>query len=63
MPCGDVMARTRPADVTPAYTPAIFARFRISRLAVVRDPVDGSHEVAMEKARRARGLEVALVDE
>lgn len=63
MPCGDVMARTRPAGVTPAYTPAIFMRFRISRLAVVRDPVDGSHEPALERAQRARGLEVALVDE
>lgn len=61
---GDVsyMARVPPEGVELRYQPAIFASFPISHIEVVRDPVGGTHEKALRKARKA-GLAVEDVDE
>ena len=53
MPSFSYLARSAPAEATPAYVPAIFARFPLSRLAVIEDPEGGSHEAAFQAAWQA----------
>ena len=61
MPGFEYIAHSRPENVTPDYKLAIFSRFPISNLAVIRDP-DGSDEEAMQAATKA-GLPVTLESE
>jgi len=61
MPGWDYEPFLRPDGITPDYKLAIFARFPISNLAVIRDP-DGSDEEAMQVATKA-GLPVTLEEE
>lgn len=53
MPSFEYQCFRRPASVEPEYDLAIFASFPLSRLAVVRDPEGGTHEDALNAARRA----------
>lgn len=61
MPSFTYVARTTPPGVTPAYAPAIFASFPLSRLVIVRDPEGGTHAAALARAGQA-SLPVDLED-
>ena len=62
MPWGRYDGRRRPDAALPEYIPAFFAAFPIVTLEVIRDPDDGKHEAAVEKAKKA-GLDVELMHE
>jgi hypothetical protein len=53
----------RPDGVTPHYQYAAFASFPIRKIEVIADRIGGSHIEGSEKARKARGIEVEVVDE
>lgn len=55
-------ARHRPDGVLPDYTLAIFARFPILQIDVIRDKAQGSHVESHQKATKA-GIPVELADE
>jgi hypothetical protein len=54
--------RSRPKDITPSYSLAIFMALPIHNLAVISDPEGGSDEEALQAASHAR-LEVHLESE
>ena len=62
MPGFTYCAYQRPEGVSARYRPAIFGSFPIGRLAVVRDPLDRSHELPLVSARTSK-MEVAEVEE
>jgi hypothetical protein len=53
------VAYPRPAGITPRYSVGIVGIFPIARLAVIADPVEGSHEESYAAAKRA-GLPVII---
>jgi hypothetical protein len=61
MPSFSYVARSAPLGATPAYAPAIFASFPLSRLVVVRDPEGATHRTALDRAGQA-SLPVDLED-
>lgn len=61
MPSFDYEARTRPIPNQPEYKLAAFLSLPLTNLAVIRDPLDNTHEQAYEKASAA-SLPVALED-
>lgn len=61
LPCGSTyMGRTRPAGWTPVYAPAIFARFPVVRLVVVRGQ-QGEHLPIRERLDRL-DLQIPLLE-
>lgn len=62
MPWGAYHGRLQPEGVRPEYRLAVFARFPVSRLAVVKDPVGGEHQAVLDLLHQA-GKAAALVDE
>lgn len=61
MPSYAYVARAAPPGVTPAYAPAIFASFPLSRLVVIRDSDGATHAEALDRAGQA-SLPVDLED-
>lgn len=62
MPSFSYFGYTTPKDAKPEYEPGIFMVLPALRIEVVRDPENGLHEKAMEKALHA-DVAVTLVDE
>jgi hypothetical protein len=61
MPCGvPYMGRVRPAHVEPIYSPAIFARFPVKQLALVRGAL-GEHEPVRERLAKLN-LNIPLLE-
>jgi hypothetical protein len=63
MPAGfDYAGLLRPDAAVPEYAPAIFASFPLANIAVVRDPIGGTHNDAADAASKA-GVPLDIVDE
>lgn len=62
MPSCQYAARTRPASPRPEYAPAMFARWPLGKIVVIRDQFGGSHEDAADAASDA-GLPVVIEEE
>jgi hypothetical protein len=63
MPSFQYMARSSPITAKGSYSPAVFFRYRISRIVVIRDHLGGTHEKSLTRAVAASGIPVDLVDE
>lgn len=60
-PSFSYLAHRRPAGATPLYHLGIFANLPIHQIAVIRDPLEETHEAAATSARRSK-IQVNLED-
>lgn len=51
--CGRYGGLARPEGVVPEYQPAIFMAFPITKLVVINDPTNGTHEATLAKVSKS----------